>query len=747
METSTFIATLSKGRQKWCVIFRHPLIPDDLTRKPGLRVRRGLGTDNTEDAQAILKDLNAILSDIDFWSLGARDIASRRFHPKAVSAFYDHDRLRPALADSWAKREEIIPLPNGAVIVQVVGPFGTGKTTFLRQCIGTLPKERFPSTSKGKTTTCDTELICTPGSYRAVVAFLSRDRTRAYIEECVEAAVSAAAEGFDDLRISRAFLEHSEQRFRPAYILGKYALPGHTADDEDTDDEDQDPAEEADSTGDVTDQERQDNYYKLNEWICRCKDLAKSITAEVEKETGESAEQLSQKDKDAFLQLVDEKLQESEALQVIVDEVMEAFEERFRFIESGTLDKDNSGWPTRWHLTMPPESRTAFLHQVTRFSGNYEKHFGRLLTPLVDGIRVQGPFKPAPAIGIDAILPIVYLDAQGTGHVTATALAVPTAITSRFSLAHAILLVDTAERAMDVGARALLRSIVASGQERKLAVVFTHFDQMRSDAFGDTLDKQNHVLSSLEQVIVSLDEIFDSQAGATRRVRKQLANRVFFVGKIHKVLDEAAKSTKGTLKTFKALLQVLLDAGKPEQPTFAVPCYDLAYLYPGIHKAADTFQRDMNTLLHNEHWKRIEALTRRFAKQWDDHYKHIQPVASLNEQIKERLAAFWATPKIWKPEGCSQEMKDASTQKVIAEFSKRLEVYVSRRFRQDHLNAWSSAYARTGRGSGRDRAKDVRIIDEDVAPVPSEQRASRLFDELRQICREAILAAGGEIIA
>jgi hypothetical protein len=51
------------------------------------------------------------------------------------------------------------------------------------------------------------------------------------------------------------------------------------------------------------------------------------------------------------------------------------------------------------------------------------------------------------------------------------------------------------------------------------------------------------------------------------------------------------------------------------------------------------------------------------------------------------------------------------------------------------------------RPSDRDRAKDVRAIDEDVAPVPSEQRASRLFDELRQICREAITAAGGEIVA
>jgi hypothetical protein len=184
--------------------------------------------------------------------------------------------LRPALADSWGKREEIIPLPGGAITVQMVGPFGTGKATFLRQCIGTIPKERFPSTSKGKTTTCDMELICAHGDYKAVVAFLSRDRTRAYIEECVEAVVSAAAKGFDDARILRAFLEHSEQRLRPSYTLGKYELPGLGTEEDDVDDDDQDASEDA-TTGLVTDQERQDNYRKLHDWISRCKGLANAI--------------------------------------------------------------------------------------------------------------------------------------------------------------------------------------------------------------------------------------------------------------------------------------------------------------------------------------------------------------------------------------------------------------------------------------------------------------------------------------
>ena len=56
-------------------------------------------------------------------------------------------------------------------------------------------------------------------------------------------------------------------------------------------------------------------------------------------------------------------------------------------------------------------------------------------------------------------------------------------------------------------------------------------------------------------------------------------------------------------------------------------------------------------------------------------------------------------------------------------------------------------YARSGRGSGHERAKDVRAIDEDVASIPTDQRVFRLFDDLRQICRETIVAAGGEIVA
>lgn len=739
---TTYKASLSQGRQKLCVIFCHPMIE-------GVRVRRGLGTDNREEAMTIIADINAMLADADFHKLGARELAERQFHKKAVSAFYDHDRLRAALVDPWEKRD-VLPLPgDGYSIVQIVGSFGVGKTTLVRQLIGTdHGKGSFPAKGKGRTTICDTEIVCAPGDYSAVVSFASRDRILGYIEECVEAAVRAGAEGLKDDVISRRFLEHSEQRFRLSYILGKLAVQkAAEAEDSELDfDEDEDDEIEGENniatTAELTDQAREANSKRLADWIGRCKAIAASVTSETEKEMGTPQDELPPELVDEFFERLYKRLKENEALDAIVDEVLDAVEERFSLLAGESVDTDNSGWPVRWQMTS--SDRAEFLQRVGRFSSNYERQFGRLLTPLVDGIRVKGPFKPAGWADSLEVPPLVILDGEGLGHVSTTATVVPTSVTRRFEMAHAILLVDTAETAMSAGPQALLRRVVVSGHEQKLAVVFTHFDQMKADTFAGAADKQNHVASSLEQAIAGLDDALDSQTGASRRVRRQLAERVFYVGRLHERLDSDSKKTKGTKKALNKLLNFLVASGQPEAPTEATPCYDLAYLFPGIEKATGQFQDAMNTQIFGEHWKRIEALTKRFAKQWDDKYKHLQPVASLQTFLAERLAVFWAKPKSWKPANCSQEAKDAAIQKVTREFSSRVDKYISERFRQDYLPAWSNAYDRSGPGSGRARARDVRSIDEEVAPVPSEERSSKLFDDIRRLCREAIEAAGFE---
>jgi len=100
--------------------------------------------------------------------------------------------------DFLAIREQVLPFPtpsDGYTRVLLLGTTGAGKTTLVRQLIGTDPEtEHFPSTSTAKTTTCDLELILAQGRFEAVVSFLPRTIIRTYVEESVTAAVLAHIE-------------------------------------------------------------------------------------------------------------------------------------------------------------------------------------------------------------------------------------------------------------------------------------------------------------------------------------------------------------------------------------------------------------------------------------------------------------------------------------------------------------------------------------------------------------------------
>src|SRR5207302_7347102 len=94
-------ATLSQsqGRQGWSVNFRHPVLLDRTTGKPGRRVRRGLGTKDEKVARRLVAELNELLADKLFWEPSSRATALTRFGPLIVDIFY-HDML-PEPADAF----------------------------------------------------------------------------------------------------------------------------------------------------------------------------------------------------------------------------------------------------------------------------------------------------------------------------------------------------------------------------------------------------------------------------------------------------------------------------------------------------------------------------------------------------------------------------------------------------------------------------------------------------------------------
>ena len=123
-------------------------------RKPGRRVRRRLGTKEEKIAGRLVAELNELLADRLFWQPSSRATALTRFSPLVVDIFY-HD-MAPDTLDPFVIREIAMPLARSAESdyrqVLLLGATGGGKSTLVRQLIGTDPRsERFPSTSTART--------------------------------------------------------------------------------------------------------------------------------------------------------------------------------------------------------------------------------------------------------------------------------------------------------------------------------------------------------------------------------------------------------------------------------------------------------------------------------------------------------------------------------------------------------------------------------------------------------------------
>jgi hypothetical protein len=103
MSQFTYTASKSRaqGRPGWTVSFRHPL-RNDTKGRPGLKMRRGLGTTDAADADRLVAEMNTILSDSSWWNATKRAEAERTFSPGITAAFYDE--IQAGRAVSWTVR-------------------------------------------------------------------------------------------------------------------------------------------------------------------------------------------------------------------------------------------------------------------------------------------------------------------------------------------------------------------------------------------------------------------------------------------------------------------------------------------------------------------------------------------------------------------------------------------------------------------------------------------------------------------
>lgn len=718
-----YTATLSRsqGRSAWAVIFRHPARVDPNTGKGGLRVRQGLGTSDEKEANELKDQLNQLLSAEEFWSLPARAEAEKRFHRRVVEIFYYG--MEPEESDFRAIREAVIPLPMSENseyrTALLLGTTGAGKTTLLRQLIGTDPQtERFPSTSTAKTTVHETEVVLAPGPYRAGVTFFPVDEVREHLNECISEAVLSAYRGEDDSEVLRKLLMHVNQRFRFNYVLGNG--PGALVSEDDEDDALAEPVEEVGNESTI---DLETTNTLLKNTLAALREIAKRQGASLKEELGAIDERDQRVVDELFEEELDRRLREDDKFHRISDELLDEIELRFSLLAEGTVHRNKQGWPQSW--SWETEDRKAFIKTVTRFSSNLASRFGRLLTPLLNGLRVEGPFLPEWNNGQQPKL--VLLDGEGLGHTPKSVAAISTSLTRRIEAADAIVLVDSAIQPMQAAPVAAMKEMITSGSASKLLLMFTHFDEVKGDNLPNAASKEQHVLASAENVLASIGE--ELGPFAERALRRRLKEACFFVGGIDEHLDPGKRSHKRTITQLQSLLAAIDGIIEKPAAVQAKPVYDRMNLVLAVKNAAESFHDAWWPRLgltskpgvSKEHWKRIWALSRRLGTPGrGDEYDNLKPVADLRKQLQDRLYVLLQSPLRWEP---AEPTDDAEKQQVFdglanALSAKTLEL-AARRVRAERMTEWQTAFNQAGRGSSFARATIIgeQIYDR-AAPIP-----------------------------
>jgi hypothetical protein len=453
---------------------------------------------------------------------------------------------------------------------------------------------------------------------------------------------------------------------------------------------------------------------------------------------------MSAEDRNAALDLIEEAAVTSDAFIELVSDVLDELRTKFDLVADGRFEKTTTGWPKAWHLKKTADERTPFLAAIRFFSDNHYRSWGKLLTPLVNSMRVVGPFKPN---WTDENARLVIVDTEGLGHKADATADLPEQVLPLLHEADVVLLVESARNGMtNFASGKALEAVVNTGHTRKLAVIFTNMDLVK----GDNLKGQ----AKFDHVFGGLRNIVDNQlaknvsADAARSLLEHLGTSTFYVGRINELDPTPARPE------LNKLLRYLAAAQPPVFEPVALPEYRDDKLGFAIQDAAREFRQQWKGMLglatvRPKPWQTIKALSRRYAEGWDDGFV-LRPTSNLVAALSAAISRFLETPIGWSGNPTLEQKRD-TIDRIKSKITRDLPLLSARRLREQPQPQWHEAYSLRGPGTTKPRANRIEGIFERFVPIPDAVSVDRevweFLDEVKGVVMKAMDEIKQEISA
>ena len=719
------------GKGTYVLSFRHPVVKD--ANGYGKKVQRGTGTSEEKVAKNLAGQLQELLNDEKWHIKGLKEEALKKYESVVVDAFYD------CMPDSIENNNaldsiSIKTLEEGYPNTSLVGMSGAGKTTLLRKLIGTTT-DVFPTTSNNRTTTCDMEIIRSAvSSYKLAVQFISRNELEADLMDNMYAAIEYVLthqredEIIDDIELLITILNHREMSTRLSYTLGLYEV-------ESDDDEEDDIIFGDDLKDDFSLSEYKIDPVERDAWLSDIENRVKSI-ANRYKKAGISITD------------IESEIQDDDEVLGVIDDIITEVIKKFSILQGGKKIPAKAIWPDGWYFET--EERETLIKTAKIFVSDNYKAWGKLLTPIVRAMRIEGPFIED---GKNCVEPMVITDGIGLGHST-NSTSIPTSVLKRCASADVIVFVDSAGNPMMANTKEALKSLIEFGYADRLIFAFSKMDQIDGNNYRNMGDKKRHVILTLQNYLMFLRKQKDTVLSETE-VQSILTNCIYFSFLNKK--DNSKMTRKGLQELSDATARVMKKHISTEDVHFE---YEALKLYYYIKEATQEFraiwaEKTGYSSITNktEHWSRIRALARRLGVLGQENYCELQPLSDFVSIVQEKINMFINQPDNTKPAIASEEVTDELKRIIKRTIGRDFRGINQRRmWTEDRpLGGWRNAYNEMGTGSRKRRARIIENIFDEAAPYLSDipnltEEQSEYLSEIIQLVERVLNENGCKLL-